>query len=101
MERLPGESCNHYHGRLVEAIRAQRRSDLLAARLEAERTGKQPFDCATFGQAYHAVRPYLPDCEEMEAEYYLDYRSVRNLDEFMQALLQADLYDGSDMRLDP
>ena len=101
MDRFPGESWNHYNGRLVEANRAQRRLDLQAARIEAERTGKQPFDSASFRQAYHSVRPYPPDCEEMEAEYYLDYRSVRNLDEFMQALVRAVLYDSSDMRLDP
>ena len=68
MDRFPGESWNHYNGRLVEANRAQRRLDLQAARLEAERTGKQPFDSASFRQAYHSVRPYSPDYEEMEAE---------------------------------
>jgi hypothetical protein len=101
MERLPGESNNQYHTRLVQANRAQQQIDLTAARAEAERTGKQPFDDETFRRAYHKVRPYLPTLEEMEIEYYLDYPRTRNLDEFMQALFQTDLYDGSDMRLDP
>lgn len=101
MERFPGESNNDYHRRLVQANRAQQQIDLTAARAEAERTGKQRFDHEVFSRAYHKVRPYLPTPEEIEVEYYLDYPQTRNLEEFMQALFQTDLYDGSAMRLDP
>ena len=100
MERLPGESANEFHHRLCQAIQAQRLLDLKAARAEADQSGKQIFDYESFRQAYQRVRPYRPGSQEMEMEYYLDYRAVQNLDEFVKAIFQTDLYDGGDMHPD-
>ena len=100
MERLPGESSSDYHTRCYQASRVQRQLDLQNAREEAGRSGKQPFDYQSFLPAYHQIKPYPPTPEDMEMEYYLDYRNVRNLEEFIQALFETDLYDGGDMHLD-
>lgn len=69
-------------------------------RLEAESSGKQLFAYQAFLAAYNKVSPNPPSAEEMELEYDLDHRSARNLDEFLAAVWQKELYDGGDMHLD-
>lgn len=97
----PGESDLEFHQRLVAEQRAEQQKRLDQAREEANRTGKEPFDYSRFSRRYREVAATLPGPEAMEAEYYLQYRSTQNLDEFIRAVQQTDLFDGGDMHLDP
>ena len=101
MERFPGESDTEYHTRQTKAARAQRQLDLLEAKAEAQRTGKEPFDEVRFRQAYLGVKPYAPTTsQEFEIDYYLDHRRARTLQEYLDIVRETDLYDGGDMHLD-
>ena len=100
MAKQPEESDSQYHARLMQIERRQQLHDLHKARIEAQLSGKQPFDYQAFSAGYRKVSPLLPSAEEMEVEYYLVFSRMRNLNEFLEAIWQSGLYDGGDMQLD-
>ena len=99
--RRPGESDLEFHQRLTASQRAEQQRRLQNARLQAMANGKETFDYERFRPRYQNVSATVPGKEAMEAEYYLQYHRCRNLDEFILAVQQTDLYDGGDMHLDP
>jgi hypothetical protein len=100
MQRQPGESDNDYFGRVYQARRARRLSDLERARAEALLKGKEPFEYQRFREAYLHVKPYAPEPLELELDYYLNHRSAQTLEQYMNVVRETDLYDGGDMHLD-
>jgi len=99
--KRPGESDLEFHRRLCGLYKAQRQDRLRVVRQEAERSGKEKFDFERLRAAYARIKPTLPGREELEEDYYLNYASVRTLEEYVKALEMTDLYDGGDMHLDP
>ncbi|MBS2040966.1 hypothetical protein JST97_38625 [bacterium] len=77
----------------------QRRQALAAAKEQADLDGKEPFDDARFRAAYQQAAPYVPEGVELEMEYYLDHRTTRTLEEFIQGVKFRDLWSGGDMHL--